>query len=78
MLWSGPRVSGIVDWVNAGFGSPAADLARCRTNLAVLTDQGDADEVLAGYRHRSGATWTTNGGGTWPISGVPPPWPSRG
>jgi len=54
VLWARRRVSGIVDWVNAGFGSPAADLARCRTNLAVLTDQADADEVLARYRDRSG------------------------
>jgi aminoglycoside phosphotransferase (APT) family kinase protein len=54
VLWARRRVTGIVDWVNAGSGSPAADLARCRANVAVLTDVATAETVLARYRDVTG------------------------
>ncbi len=54
VLWVDGEVRGVVDWVNAGVGSPAADLARCRTNLAILVDLDVADELLVRYRRRTG------------------------
>lgn len=55
LLWHDGRVTGIVDWLTAGIGSAAADLARCRTNLAILTGEPDADDLLARYGRRVGA-----------------------
>lgn len=37
-LWSGGRLTGIVDWVNASWGPPGIDVGHCRLNLALLFD----------------------------------------
>ncbi len=55
VLWNEGAVSGIVDWVNAGIGPAAADLARCRTNLAVMGSVAEADRFLDRYRATTGA-----------------------
>lgn len=57
VLWSRGRVTGVVDWTNASAGSPAADVAHCRTNLAIMHGTPAADrfretyEALTGGRH---------------------------
>ena len=33
ILWSGARVTGLVDWATASRGDPAADIGHCRVNL---------------------------------------------
>lgn len=53
VLWLGPRVCGIVDWVNASLGSPEADVGHCRANLVGHLGPGDitdtADRFLQLY-----------------------------
>lgn len=44
VLWQGPRLTGIVDWVNACVGPPNVDVSHCCINLATL--QG-IDSALA-------------------------------
>jgi aminoglycoside phosphotransferase (APT) family kinase protein len=53
-LWSGGRLTGIVDWTAASVGSPAVDLAHMRWNLAVDLGVDAADEFLARYRDVTG------------------------
>jgi aminoglycoside phosphotransferase (APT) family kinase protein len=50
-LWSRGRLSGIVDWTSASWGSPAVDTAHMRWNLALTYGLDAADEFLR--RHRS-------------------------
>ena len=54
VLWSGGRVSGVVDWPNASLGSPDADVGHCRWNLAGAFGQPVADRFLALHRGASG------------------------
>lgn len=49
VLWSGPGVAGLVDWVNACVGHPHAELGHCRWNLSVLVDSAAADAFLDRY-----------------------------
>lgn len=49
VLWSGPAVAGLVDWVNACVGHPHAELGHCRWNLSVLVDSAAADDFLDCY-----------------------------
>ncbi|WP_168118871.1 aminoglycoside phosphotransferase family protein [Paenibacillus sp. HB172176] len=52
VLWSGNKVSGIVDWVNACTGPAGIDVGHCRVNLSQLYSVSLADEFLACYiRH---------------------------
>jgi aminoglycoside phosphotransferase (APT) family kinase protein len=55
VLWQGPSVSGIVDWVNACRGAPGIDVGWCRQNLAQLYGVASADRFLEAYRAESGA-----------------------
>jgi aminoglycoside phosphotransferase (APT) family kinase protein len=48
LLWSGDRISGVVDWSNACVGPAAFDAAHARVNLATLHDAETADAVLPG------------------------------
>ncbi len=48
-LWLNERLSAIVDWTNASFGSPSVDLAHMRANLAMSFDQSTADAFLAAH-----------------------------
>jgi len=53
-LWSGGRLTGIVDWTTASVGAPAVDLAHMRWNLAVDHGLDAADEFLARHRELAG------------------------
>jgi aminoglycoside phosphotransferase (APT) family kinase protein len=48
ILWTGARVTGVVDWVNACLGPAEVDTAHMRVNLAVLDDVATADRVVPG------------------------------
>jgi len=54
VLWTGDRVSGVVDWCNASIGVPEVDLAHCRLNLTRDLDDERAERLSACYRARSG------------------------
>ena len=49
VLWTGERISGVVDWINACMGPVGIDLAHCRLNLALMYGQTIADQVLHAY-----------------------------
>ncbi len=53
VLWSGQKVSGVVDWVNACLGPAAVDVAHCRLNLALMYGMPAADTFLDAYREDS-------------------------
>lgn len=55
-LWSGGRLTGIVDWTAASVGPAAVDLAHMRWNLAVGYGLDAADEFLARHREITGVT----------------------
>lgn len=54
LLWSGGRISGIVDWVNACIGPAGIDVGHCRLNLAQLHGVSTADRFLAAYLKNAG------------------------
>jgi aminoglycoside phosphotransferase (APT) family kinase protein len=54
-LWTGGRLTGIVDWTAASVGSPAVDLAHMRWNLAVDHGIEAADQFLAHHHDLTGA-----------------------
>ncbi|WP_079912376.1 phosphotransferase family protein [Paenibacillus sp. 32352] len=54
ILWSGDKVSGVVDWVNGCLGPAGIDVGHCRVNLAQLHGVGAADAFLEYYRNRTG------------------------
>lgn len=57
VLWWRGRVKGVVDWTNASAGPLAADVAHCRSNLAIMHGVEAArrfretHEALTGARH---------------------------
>jgi hypothetical protein len=54
VLWTGEAVGGVVDWCGASLGSPEADVAHCRINLAYQLGYDVAEQVTARYLERSG------------------------
>ena len=54
MLWSGERLTGVVDWIEACIGPPEIDVGHCRLNLAVLFSADVADRFLEIYQAESG------------------------
>lgn len=54
VLWSGGRLSGVVDWPNAATGNRGSDVGHCRLNLAVLFDARTATEYLMRYERAAG------------------------
>jgi aminoglycoside phosphotransferase (APT) family kinase protein len=54
MLWSRDRLTGVVDWIQAGPGPPEADVGHCRLNLTVLFSADVAERFLAMYEAESG------------------------
>lgn len=54
VLWSGGRVSGVVDWVNACRGPAGVDVGWCRHNLARMYGVAAAERFLGHYRERAG------------------------
>ena len=58
ILWSGGKVSGIVDWVNGCIGPSGIDVGHCRVNLAQLYGVGAAELFLDAYCRHAGETFT--------------------
>jgi aminoglycoside phosphotransferase (APT) family kinase protein len=54
VLWSGGRLSGVVDWPNAATGNRGSDVGHCRLNLAVLFDARTARDYLMRYERAAG------------------------
>jgi aminoglycoside phosphotransferase (APT) family kinase protein len=55
VLWSGDRVTGVVDWVETSIGPAWLDVAHCGTNLALRHGTDIADAYAAAYVARTGA-----------------------
>lgn len=49
VLWEGPVISGVVDWINGCMGPVGIDVSHCRLNLAVMYGQDAADAFLLAY-----------------------------
>ena len=49
ILWDKGRIVGLLDWDNVGRGSSAADVAKCRLDLALRFGTEAADDLLAHY-----------------------------
>ena len=49
VLWTGPDLTGIVDWVETSWGPAWLDVAHCRTNLALQHGVEVADRFGAAY-----------------------------
>ena len=49
LLWERGKVSGVVDWINACRGPAGADVAHCRTNLALMFGKESAHQFLKFY-----------------------------
>lgn len=54
LLWSGERLTGVVDWCEACVGPPEIDVGHCRLNLTVLFSADVADRFRAIYEAESG------------------------
>jgi aminoglycoside phosphotransferase (APT) family kinase protein len=54
VLWSGGRISGVVDWVETSMGPAWLDVAHCCTNLAINHGSETADVFAAAYTARTG------------------------
>ena len=54
VMWRDARLVAVVDWEDAGFNDPAADVAYCATDLRYLRRDEIADRFIEGYRERSG------------------------
>ena len=54
VLWSGGRLTGVVDWPNAATGNRGSDVGHCRLNLAVLFDARTAADYLVLYERAAG------------------------
>jgi aminoglycoside phosphotransferase (APT) family kinase protein len=53
-LWSGGRLTGVVDWVGGSWGPPSVDLGHMRVNLAWDLGLAVADRFLAAHRALTG------------------------
>jgi aminoglycoside phosphotransferase (APT) family kinase protein len=53
-LWSGGRLTGVVDWVGGSWGPPSVDLGHMRVNLAADLGLSVADRFLAAHRALTG------------------------
>ncbi len=56
ILWQGEAISAVVDWEEAGYGHPAADVAYCRMEYFLKGLPQAADEFLRAYE--AAASWT--------------------
>jgi aminoglycoside phosphotransferase (APT) family kinase protein len=54
VIWRDGRLSGIVDWSDAGRGPRGFDLGWCRLDLVLLFNEVIADEFLAAYEAEGG------------------------
>jgi hypothetical protein len=53
-LWTGGRLTGVVDWTTASYGPVAVDIAQMRWNLAVRYGPAAADRFLDAYDQVTG------------------------
>jgi aminoglycoside phosphotransferase (APT) family kinase protein len=53
-LWTGGRLTGVVDWVGGSWGPPSVDLGHMRVNLAADLGLAVADRFLAAHRALTG------------------------
>jgi aminoglycoside phosphotransferase (APT) family kinase protein len=53
-LWSGGRLTGVVDWIGGSWGPPSVDLGHMRVNLASDLGLEVADRFLAAHRALTG------------------------
>lgn len=60
VLFSGSRLSGVVDWPNACLGPADFDIAWCRLNLACMVGTHAAQEFLQACRELSGSQFSFN------------------
>lgn len=58
ILWQGRAISAVVDWEEAGYGHPAADVAYCRMEYFLEGLPRAADEFLRAYQQAAGWTLT--------------------
>src|SRR5438046_2940923 len=49
LLWSDERLTGVLDWVEAGTGPRELDVGHCRLNLTILFSADVAERFLAIY-----------------------------
>ncbi len=54
VLWTGAKLSGVVDWTWSSHGSPDVDVAHCRLNLTVLYSPEHAGRFLSLYESAAG------------------------
>ena len=54
VLWTGPDVTGVVDWVETSWGPPWLDVAHFRTNLVLTHGTEVADRFAATYARLTG------------------------
>jgi aminoglycoside phosphotransferase (APT) family kinase protein len=54
VLWSGDRISGVVDWVETSMGPAWLDVAHCCTNIAITHGSDTADRFADAYVARTG------------------------
>ena len=54
LLWTGAKLSGVVDWTWGAHGSPDVDVAHCRLNLTVLYSAEHASRFLRCYEDAAG------------------------
>jgi aminoglycoside phosphotransferase (APT) family kinase protein len=53
-LWTGGRLTGVVDWVGGSWGPPSVDLGHMRVNLTADLGLAVADRFLAAHRALTG------------------------
>ena len=54
MLWTGPDITGVVDWVETSWGPAWLDVAHFRTNLVLTHGTEVADRFAATYTRLTG------------------------
>ncbi len=54
VLWTGPDITGLVDWVETSWGPAWLDVAHCATNIALEHGTATADRFAAAYVARTG------------------------
>jgi aminoglycoside/choline kinase family phosphotransferase len=54
VLFDGPSISGVVDWVETSWGPADLDVAHCCTGIAVLHGSDAVEQFIDGYRAAGG------------------------
>jgi Phosphotransferase enzyme family len=75
VLFTGTRVSGLVDWANASMGPPDVDVGHCRLNLALFVDLEAADRFRDLWLVASGRDHYDTTADVLAVVGLLPDWP---